>query len=229
MPELTIGIVVPVLNEAARLESNLAQLLQHDVSELIIVDGGSQDGSRVLAQGFAQAHANIKLITCAVGRAAQMNAGASAISTDIVCFVHADTTLPDDALIMIRRAVGAGQPWGRFDVRFTEPHLLLKIVARSMNWRSALTGVCTGDQCIWVQRTTFESVGGYAEIPLMEDIDLSKRLRKIAAPYRIKAPVTTSARRWLEHGTLRTIALMWWLRFLYWIGVPAHRLTAYYR
>jgi len=220
--------VIPVLNEAESLEHVLKRLTRHDLLEIIVVDGGSEDSSRSIAQKFLQTQNRVKLMTCEAGRAKQMNAGANASSADIICFVHADTSLPSDAIQRIRLAVESNNSWGRFDVRFAEPCRLLGAVAWSMNWRSALTGVCTGDQCIWLTRDCWKKIGGYADIPLMEDIEISKRLRKLSHPYRIKTPVTTSARRWLKYGIVRTILLMWWLRFLYWLGISPQRLAAMY-
>lgn len=220
--------MIPVLNEAESLEHTLKKLTRHDLREIIIVDGGSQDDSRSIVNKLTQKQSNVKLITCKAGRAKQMNAGTDASSADIICFVHADTSLPNDAIHQLRRAIELGRSWGRFDVRFAEPCWMLRIIAWSMNWRSALTGICTGDQCIWLTRECCKKIGGYADIPLMEDIEISKRLKKLSRPYRIRSPVTTSARRWLKYGIVRTIFLMWWLRFLYWLGVSPQRLAVLY-
>ena len=225
----SLGVVIPVLNEAARLENALAELARHALHEIIVVDGGSQDKSRSIVEKYTRTQSNVKLITSEAGRARQMNAGAAASSADILCFLHADTSLPDEAIHLIQYAVSSNGTWGRFDVRFAEPYRMLRIVAWGMNRRSALTGICTGDQCIWVTRELFEKTGGYADIPLMEDIELSKRLKKLSRPHRIETQVTTSARRWLNNGIVRTIILMWCLRFLYWLGVSPRRLAAMYR
>lgn len=220
--------MVPVLNEAPRLGRMLYQLLQQDLTQIVVVDGGSRDGSLSVAQGIAATESRLVSRLSDPGRARQMNAGTAAVSADVVCFVHADTDLPADAVDQIRVAIGTGACWGRFDVRFDNDHPLLNIVAWAMNQRSALTGICTGDQALWVQRELFNRMGGFAALPLMEDIELSTRLKRINTPFRIRTPVVTSARRWLDNGVMRTVLLMWWLRLLFWLGVPADRLVHRY-
>lgn len=227
--EPTLALVVPVLNEAALLKTALAELARHDAAQIIVVDGGSADDSAAIAGSFAQKTPNLTSLASKPGRARQMNAGAAVVSADLVCFVHADSTLPDDAVQLIRRAVRSGAQWGRFDVRFDQRHILLRLIAWFMNRRSALTGICTGDQCIWMRRELFVRAGGYADIPLMEDIELSRRLKRHCQPHRLRVPAKTSARRWLSRGIVRTMLLMWWLRLLYWAGVPAQRLAKKYR
>ena len=168
-------------------------------------------------------------MTAPGGRARQMNEGAKASGGEILLFLHADTQLPDDANAMIRttltdqRMVG-----GRFDVRFDPPSKWGTIISRMMNWRSRLSGIATGDQALFVRRPVFEQMGGFADMPLMEDIDFSRRLKRKGATAALTATVTTSFRRWERHGPLRTILLMWALRFLYWIGIsPSHLLEWY--
>ena len=159
-----------------------------------------------------------------------MNEGAKASSGEILLFLHADTQLPDDAKTMIettlanQRMVG-----GRFDVRFDRPSMWGSIISRMMmNWRSRLSGIATGDQALFVRRHIFEQIGGFADMPLMEDIDFSRRLKRTGATAALTATVTTSFRRWERHGPLRTILLMGALRFLYWIGVRVHSLSRWY-
>jgi rSAM/selenodomain-associated transferase 2 len=159
-----------------------------------------------------------------------MNEGAKASRGEILLFLHADTQLPDDAKTMIettladQRMVG-----GRFDVRFDRPSMWATIISRMMNWRSRLSGIATGDQALFVRRHIFEQIGGFADMPLMEDIDFSRRLKRKGATAALTATVTTSFRRWERHGPLRTILLMWALRFLYWIGIDPHRLAHLYK
>jgi rSAM/selenodomain-associated transferase 2 len=222
---------MPVLNEAAGIAAAvqaLAPLLARG-AELVIVDGGSTDATLAYAQVLARAP-QCKVIASSRGRARQMNAGAAQASGDVLLFLHADTTLPPAADVMVTQALGDGRTaWGRFDVRIAARSPLLRLVARAMNLRSRWSGIATGDQALFVRRSVFEATGGFAEQPLMEDIDLSRRLLAISRPACLRAQVQTSGRRWESRGTLRTIVLMWRLRFAYWRGVPANKLVELYQ
>ena len=220
-----ISIVIPVLNEASRIVATLTALapLRAQGAELIVVDGGSSDDTAALCKGLADA-----VLSAPRGRALQMNAAARAASGAVLLFLHADTRLPDDALTQIAQAVQT-QPWGRFDVRIAGRSPILPVVAALMNMRSRLTGIATGDQALFVRRDAFDAVGGFPAQPLMEDIELCKRLRRLGRPACLRAKVVTSGRRWDSRGAWRTIGLMWRLRLLYWLGVPAERLAAAYR
>ncbi len=224
----SISIVVPTLNEAASIEAALVRLqpLRERGHELIIADGGSRDGTPELARPLAD-----RVVTGPRGRARQMNAGAQAARGEILLFLHADTRLPADADRLILDGLErTGMAWGRFDVCIDGHHALLGVVAWFMNHRSLLTSVCTGDQSIFVRRDVFVRVGGYPPIDLMEDIALSKLLRRQSRPLRIADAVLTSARRWEARGVLRTVVLMWWLRLRYFFGAsPAHLLRLYQR
>jgi rSAM/selenodomain-associated transferase 2 len=220
-----LSIIVPALNEAAGIERALARLqpLRERRHEVIVVDGGSDDATRRLAQPLAD-----QVLSAPRGRAVQMNAGAACAQGEGLVFLHADTHLPEAA----DRAVAAAlreSPWGRFDVRIAGRNPLLGAVAWTMNLRSRLTGIATGDQAIFVRRRVFESLGGYAPIPLMEDIELCRRLRAVGWPVCLAARVETSARRWEARGVLRTVVLMWRLRLAYWLGVDPARLAERYR
>jgi rSAM/selenodomain-associated transferase 2 len=221
-----ISIIVPTLNEAANIEAALARLqpLRGRGHELVVADGGSRDGTPELARPFAD-----RVVTAPRGRARQMNAGAQAARGEVLLFLHADTQLPMDADRLILEGLErTGMAWGRFDVRIDGHHALLKVVAWFMNHRSRLTAVCTGDQSIFVRRDVFARAGGYPPIELMEDVALSKLLRRQSRPLRIVDAVLTSARRWETRGVLRTVALMWWLRLRYFFGAsPAHLLRLY--
>ncbi len=222
-----LSIIIPTLNEAESIAAALAgvQPLRHAGHEVIVVDGGSDDATATLAAPLAD-----KLLRSPRGRALQMNAGVIAAQGDILLFLHADTRLPThaDQLIFagLRRSA---RGWGRFDVRLSGAQPLLRVVETLMNWRSRLTGIATGDQAIFVRRALFEKVGGFPEIPLMEDIALARALKKCGPPLCLKQRVLTSSRRWEQHGILRTIFLMWRLRLAYALGTdPAQLVKRYY-
>lgn len=228
---MQLSIIIPVLNEAANLPGMLAHLepLRAGGAEVIVADGGSGDGSPQLAS-----RAGVRLVATGRGRARQMNAGAAAASGDILLFLHADTTLPVLAGQAIEAAIRGGgrateRAWGRFDVRIDGRPFMLRVIATLMNWRSRLTGIATGDQAMFVTRRAFEAAGGFPEQPLMEDIELSKRLRALSRPICLAERVTTSGRRWEANGVWQTIWLMWRLRWAYWRGVDAAELARLYR
>ncbi len=219
-----LTIVVPVLNEAAIIVAALQELtpLVARGAEIIVVDGGSSDGTPDLARPLAD-----RVIAAPRGRGAPLNAGAALGTGDALVFLHADTALPDNADRLIAAAL-TRRPWGRFDLRIAGRHPLLAVVARMINWRSRLTGIATGDQAIFVSREAFLAVGGFPNLPLMEDIAISRRLKRLCRPFCIGAPVVTSGRRWEHHGVVRTIVLMWRLRLAYYFGVEPARLALRY-
>ncbi|WP_245800831.1 TIGR04283 family arsenosugar biosynthesis glycosyltransferase [Vreelandella utahensis] len=223
---MRISIIIPVLNEAGGIGATLAALqpLRGVGCELILADGGSDDGTREAA-----GHLCDLWIEAPQGRANQMNAGAAAASGELLLFLHADTRLPVDALAWLERFAASDRLWGRFDVRLSGNRPLFRVIAWFMNQRSRLTGVATGDQAIVVRRTVFERVGGYESIPLMEDVALSKTLRRHSRPYCIWASVITDSRRWEVNGAWRTIVLMWRLRWAYWRGTDPETLARRYR
>lgn len=223
---MRISIVMPVLDEAAELGARLAalQALRAQGVELVIVDGGSRDATVAVARAGCD-----RLVVAPRGRAVQMNAGAAAARGDVLWFVHADTGVPLPALTALLRACGQGAQWGRFDVRLSGRSPLLRVIATAMNLRSRLTGIATGDQGLFVRRALFERIGGYPPLALMEDIALSVRLKRVARPACLRPPLTTSSRRWERDGILRTVVLMWRLRFAYWRGAdPAELRRRYY-
>lgn len=224
---MRLSIIVPVLNEAQALPALLAHLSAwvQEGCEVIIVDGGSDDGSQALVPC-----AGLALLRSSRGRARQMNAGAAQATGDVLLFLHADTQLPPGAAVLVAQALADGRRcWGRFDVCITGRHVMLRVVARMMNLRSRLSGIATGDQALFVSRSAFEAVGGFPDQALMEDIELSWRLRRVSRPACLRARVTTSGRRWETRGVWHTIVLMWRLRWAYWRGVPAERLAKAYR
>jgi rSAM/selenodomain-associated transferase 2 len=220
-----LSVVVPTLDEADGIAAHLAALapLRERGAEVIVVDGGSRDGTPALARPLAD-----EILTAPRGRASQMNAGAEAASGDVLLFLHADTLLPPDADRLVAEALAGGPEWGRFDVAIEGSHPLLRVVARAMNLRSRLTGIATGDQAIFVTAGTFRAVGGYAAIPLMEDIALSRALKRRSRPACLSAKATTSGRRWETRGVVRTILAMWRLRAAFFLGADPRRLAAAY-
>ena len=224
MPRLSI--IVPVLDEAACIAATLAALqgARARGAEVVVVDGGSSDGTPAIAAPLAD-----RVIASTRGRAAQMNAGARASRADTLLFLHADTLLPEGAdAAVIEGLEGSRRHWGRFDVAIAGADPMLAVVAFFMNARSRLTGIATGDQAIFARRAAFESAGGFAEIPLMEDVALSRALRHASRPLCLRERVLTSGRRWERHGTLRTILLMWRLRGAYALGADPRHLASRY-
>lgn len=221
-----ISVIIPVLNEAGGLGATLAALqpLRERGHELIVVDGGSRDGSVTIARRHAD-----RVVMSGAGRALQMNAGAEHARHEILLFLHADTRLPEQADALVQRALQKPeQVWGRFDIRLSGARPVFRVIETAINWRSALTGIATGDQAIFVLRTWFERVGAYDGLPLMEDVALSRKLRRHAWPRRIAARAETSSRRWEQRGVLRTLLLMWQLRAAYFLGVHPDKLAARY-
>jgi rSAM/selenodomain-associated transferase 2 len=221
-----LSIIIPVLNEAACIGAALEALapLRRRGAEVIVADGGSRDATMELARPGAD-----HVIAAPRGRAMQMNAGASIARNDVLLFVHADTRLPAEADRLVQEGLArSGRAWGWFDVTIDGVSPLLPLVAVTMNWRARLTGIATGDQAMFMTREAFKRVGGFPEIPLMEDIAISKRLKRISPPLCLAAKVTTSGRRWEQHGVVRTVLLMWRLRLAYFCGVAPDLLARRY-
>jgi len=232
---IPISVIIPTLNEERTIAATLAHTASLGFDELIVVDGGSLDQTPVLVESYRRstqppAQSPLRLVTAPPGRARQMNEGAKASRGDVLLFLHADTQLPRDATTVINRALADHRMvGGRFDVRFDRPSMWGTIISRMMNWRSRLSGLATGDQALFVRRSIFEQMGGFADMPLMEDIEFSGRLKHVGATAALTATVTTSFRRWEQQGPLRTILLMWTLRFLYWIGISPSHLAKWYK
>jgi rSAM/selenodomain-associated transferase 2 len=225
--EESISVIVPALDEADGIVTALTRLQawRQAGHEVLLVDGGSRDDTLARALPLVD-----RALCTARGRAVQMNLGAAASRGRLLLFLHADTALPPEAMARLA-ALAAATPrlWGRFDVRLSGRHPLLRVVGTLMNLRSRLTGIATGDQALFVDRVTFDAAGGYPEIPLMEDIALSARLRARLAPHCLRERVVTSSRRWEQDGILRTILRMWWLRWQYSRGIDPAVLAARYR
>jgi rSAM/selenodomain-associated transferase 2 len=221
-----LTIVVPCLDEGEGIGAALGALQPYRRAghEVIVVDGGSRDGTPELARPLAD-----RIIGSARGRALQMNTGAALAGGEVLVFLHADTVLPPEADRLILDGLArSGRCWGRFDVRLSGAPPAFRIVEGLMNLRSRLTGIATGDQAIFVARETFEAVGRYREIPLMEDIALSARLKRVGRPLCLRARVVTSSRRWERDGIWRTILFMWRLRVAYFLGADPRRLARRY-
>jgi rSAM/selenodomain-associated transferase 2 len=218
-------VIVPVLDEADTLESRLRALrpLRERGAKLVVVDGGSADETLAIARR----HADVAF-QAPRGRAAQMNAGAAACPADVLLFLHADTQLPPHADLAVLRAARGRRAWGRFDVRLDSPRPVLRLVGAMMNLRSRLTGVCTGDQALFVDHETFVRAGGFPDIALMEDIAICRALKRSGSPICLRDVAVTSARRWERHGVLRTILLMWRLRAAFFFGADPDDLAIRY-
>jgi rSAM/selenodomain-associated transferase 2 len=224
-----ISVIIPLLNDAESLAAQRSRLraLQAEGHEVIIVDGGSRDDSRRVAGEITP-----KVIDCEPGRALQMNAGADAACGELLLFLHADTRIEPGAIqaLLAQREQRGEAFWRRFDVRLDGDHFFYRVIETMMNLRSRITGIATGDQAMFVSRALFQRLDGYPRIPLMEDVALSQRLRKCAAPVCLKPPVVTSTRRWARRGIVATTLLMWRLRLAYFLGVdPARLARMYYR
>jgi rSAM/selenodomain-associated transferase 2 len=228
---MRLWIIVPTLNEAHGIAAALRALqpLRGESVGIVVADGGSDDDTVQRARGLAD-----HVLTSARGRARQMNAGAAWVreqaagEDDILVFLHADTRLPPAACALIRAAIANGARWGRFDVRLSGAHWLLRVVEFMMNARSRLTGIATGDQTMFVRRDVFEQLGGFADIALMEDVEFSRRAKRAGAPACLRARVETSSRRWEQAGVLRTMWLMMRLRLAYFFGADPRELARRY-
>ena len=221
-----LSVVMPALNEAAGINATLQRLAPWRARgvEVIVVDGDSQDGTaRAAASGASRVLAGPR------GRARQMNAGAAVAQGQILLFLHADTQLPARADTLIEQALRGPRVWGRFDVRIEGSSPMLRVVAALMNLRSRCSGIATGDQAIFVRADVFRQLGGYADQPLMEDIELSRRLLAVSRPACLRQRAVTSGRRWQTHGVWPTIFLMWRLRWRYWRGESPETLARAYR
>ena len=225
MERPTVAIIVPLLNESARLSKLLEMLAALGVDEVMLVDGGSTDGSDLLLSA-----SSFKWIRSKPGRAMQMNSGAALCKSDVLLFLHADTEMTRPTLDAARSAMSRAEiVGGRFDVQLTGDRPVFGLIAFMINLRSRLTGISTGDQCQFVRREIFEQFGGFPEQPLMEDVAFSKRLKRVGRIVCLRDKVTTSSRRWEQHGALKTILLMWKLRLYYWLGISPKRLATIYR
>jgi len=222
----SLSIIIPVRNESRAIEASLRSLqpYREEGAEVIVVDGGSEDNTRQLSTPLAD-----RVLVTEPGRGIQIKRGAGRARGKYLLFLHADTRLPAGGVEQLIKTLSEGRYWGRFDVRLSGEHPLLRVVERLMNFRSCLTGIATGDQAMFMTREAYEQAGRIAEIPLMEDIELSRRLRRIEKPACLRPPLVTSSRRWEENGILRTVLLMWALRLAFLFGADPEDLAARYR
>jgi len=222
---ISLAAIVPVFNEAQLLPEKLSDLRALNTDELIFIDGGSTDGTQRLLDA-----SGVPWFKGAKGRAAQMNLGAAACKSNILLFIHIDTKLDESNISAIKSAMKQPEKvGGRFDVRLSGRHPAYRIISWFMNMRSRLTKISTGDQALFVRRAVFEQMGGFADLPLMEDIEFSTRLKGEGSIACLRQTVTISSRRWQQHGIIHTILLMWKLRVLYWLGIPVDKLAVMYR
>ena len=222
-----LSIIIPVLNEErllAESKERLASLLK-DGHEVLVVDGGSRDDSVNTARALG-----CRVFCTRASRGHQLACGANHSRNDVLLFLHADTLLPPRAAkVIVEALAGPGQLWGRFDVRFSNPHRVLRLIAWFMNKRSCLTGIVTGDHALFIKRELYFSCGGYMDIPIMEDVELCRRLKKSAPPVCLSEKVVTSSRRWEQNGILKTVLTMWLLRLMFFMGRSPARLARLYR
>jgi rSAM/selenodomain-associated transferase 2 len=249
-----IAVIIPTLNEEQALPDTLQRTTALGFDDIIVVDGGSSDRTQAIVQSLAgnrqwamgngretealQIHpayspspiaTRLALLVSPAGRAKQMNTGASHSQADVFLFLHADTHLPDEARRAIERALDdPACIGGRFDVRFERDTGLAWLIARLISLRSRWSSIATGDQALFVRHEVFAQLGGFTDIPIMEDVDFTRRLKRAGRVAPLRAHVVTSYRRWDRHGALRTIVLMWALRLLYWLGVHPNRLRNLY-
>lgn len=227
---MTISVIIPTLNESSTIARTLAGTVALGFDEIVVSDGGSADPTIPMVQACCDRIPSVSLVTTPPGRARQMNEGAKASRGSVLLFLHADTLLPPNARQAIESALADHRTvGGRFDVRFDTASRWAAVISSLMNWRSRWTGIATGDQAIFVRRDIFDRLGGFADIPLMEDIEFSRRLKTLGRTATLRDQVVTSFRRWARQGPLRTILLMWTLRLLYWLGVDPVRLHRWYR
>ena len=223
---MKLSIIIPVLNESKNILPTLQSLhlLNDSHHEIILVDGGSHDDTLKIAEPLVDF-----IYSSEKGRANQMNLGAEKSSGEILWFLHADCLIPDDAYTLIHHSLQNNHIWGRFNISLSGSKWIFRIIERLINFRSRVTSVATGDQGIFLLRSEFEKLNGYAPLALMEDIHLSKRLRKISSPVCLSDTIITSSRRWESNGIYKTILLMWYLRLAYFFGMPVSKLAKIYQ
>jgi rSAM/selenodomain-associated transferase 2 len=220
-----ISVIIPTLNEADCIASCLASLqtLRQLGHEVLVVDADSSDATISIAEKYADA-----VLSSPRGRARQLNYGTTNATGDLFLFLHADSLLPSRSIERLQKLLDKGEFWGRFDVQLSGSNIMFRVIEYFMNMRSRLSGIATGDQAMFVSRLLFEKAGGFPQIELMEDIDLSANLKKICRPVCLKEKVESSSRRWEQNGIIKTVLMMWMLRFRYAIGANPASLAKTY-
>ena len=232
---MTISVIIPTLNEQRTIAATLQHTRSLGFDEILVVDGGSTDHTRAIVDSLMSsvqrsADGTLRLLSSPPGRAVQLNVGGAAAGSDVLLFLHSDTYLPPSAKTAVQAVLADDLTvGGRFDVQFDSRSVWGYLISSLMNVRSRVTRIATGDQALFVRRGVFQQLGGFADIPLMEDIEFSRRLKRQGRVAALRDPVTTSFRRWEQQGPVKTILRMWVLRFLYWTGVSPRRLAAFYR
>ena len=225
MAEVSVAVIVPVYNEEQTLRDSLQHFIDLDADELIFVDGGSSDQTSSLLK-----QSGVHCLASKPGRATQMNTGANISTSDILVFIHIDTMVSKSDVEVVREAfTQTDVVGGRFDVRLSGQHKAFRIIEFMINMRSRLSKISTGDQVQFVARSVFETMGGFSDMPLLEDVEFSTRLKKIGPVACLSEQVVTSSRRWEQHGMIKTVWLMWKIRLLYWLGVSPEKLARLYR
>ncbi len=223
-PRPRLSIIIPVLNEAYSIGATLAAVAQLSGSvEVLVVDGGSDDDTREIAGA-----GGAKVISSERGRGVQLLTGAREALGDVLWFLHADTIVPDDSTKPIVEALSDPTVvGGNFAVRFSGAGR----AASFMTWlypQLRRLGVCYGDSAIFVRREAYLRVGGFKELPIFEDLDLFRELKRIGKFVHLSATVVTSSRRFEEHGFVQTFARWVFMQLLYWVGVSPSSLGRFY-
>jgi rSAM/selenodomain-associated transferase 2 len=227
---IRLAIVVPTLNEEGALRRTLPTMLAMLAvgDEVVVSDGGSEDGTAAVAGELGA-----RVVSGSPGRGGQLNRGAAAVlaegTADVLLFLHADTVLPSQGVEAVRAAVERGAPGGAFFLRFDVDRPMQRLGSWLINWRTRLIRIPLGDQAQFATRETFERLGGFRDWPILEDLDFALRLRRLEGMALIEEPVTTGARRFVEQGAVRTVAINWLIWILYFLGVSPHRLARLYR
>lgn len=222
---LKISIIIPVLNEAPTIASVISRAQTAKNVEIIVADGGSSDDTADIAKSLG-----VRVIFTAPGRAAQMNAGAASATGDILLFLHADTLLPPGYDSGARRALAKPQTVaGAFELKIDASQQSLRLVEKGVNWRSNFLQMPYGDQAIFLTAATFDEIGGFPDLPLMEDFEFVRRLKKHGRIEIVPQPVLTSARRWQQLGVLKTTAINQIVIIAYFLGVSPDRLVFWYK